>query len=204
MIERLIKQPYLAKKIAIIQNEFSQDMGIGTIFWLFLEAPLMTNAEGEVLDEFYELPNGCVWCTVKDDLVQTLELLVENKPELEHIFVETNGLADPANIIKIFWLDDGLMSNIELNYTMGIIDAKNFVKNLEDKEITEALKKQLVHADKILINKIDLVDEAQITNIKNKIKSFNPLVELTPTEYANADLDYLIQQPERLQNFKER
>lgn len=141
---------------------------------------------------------------MKDDLVQTLELLVENKPELEHIFVETNGLADPANIIKIFWLDDGLMSNIELNYTMGIIDAKNFVKNLEDKEITEALKKQLVHADKILINKIDLVDEAQITNIKNKIKSFNPLVELTPTEYANADLDYLIQQPERLQNFKER
>ena len=84
----------------------------------------MTTATGEVLDEFYEMPNGCVWWTVKDDLVSTLELLVENKPEIEHIFIETNGLADPANIIKIFWLDDGQMSNLELNYTMGIIDSK--------------------------------------------------------------------------------
>ena len=84
----------------------------------------MTTATGEVLDEFYEMPNGWVWWTVKDDLVSTLELLVENKPEIEHIFIETNGLADPANIIKIFWLDDGQMSNLELNYTMGIIDSK--------------------------------------------------------------------------------
>lgn len=52
MIERLIKQPSLKSKIAIIQNEFSQDMGI--------EAPLMTTADGDVLDEFYELPNGCI------------------------------------------------------------------------------------------------------------------------------------------------
>lgn len=164
----------------------------------------MTNAEGEVLDEFYEMPNGCVCCTVKDDLVSTLELLVENKPELQHIFIETNGLADPANIIKIFWLDDGLMSNLELNYTMGMIDAKNFMKNLEDPETSQALKKQLVHADKILINKVDLVDDKVIQQIEEEIKSFNPLVELRHTEYANADLEYLIEQPKKLKNFKER
>lgn len=65
MIERIIKLPELEKRIAIIQNEFSQDMGIGkfpspnnAIF--YLEAPLMTNSQGEVLDEFYEMPNGCI------------------------------------------------------------------------------------------------------------------------------------------------
>jgi G3E family GTPase len=130
--------------------------------------------------------------------------LIESKPEIEHIFIETNGLADPANIIKIFWLDDGLMSNIELNYTMGVIDAKNFKKNLSDMETSEALEKQLIHADKVLINKVDLVDSSVIESIELEIKSFNPLVEFRHTEYANADLDYLIEKPERLKNFKER
>ncbi|CAI2374125.1 unnamed protein product [Moneuplotes crassus] len=196
MIERIIKLPTLEKKIAIIQNEFSENMGI--------EAPLMTNAQGEVLDEFYEMPNGCICCSVKDDLVNTLELLIESKPEIEHIFIETNGLADPANIIKIFWLDDGLMSNLELNYTMGVIDAKNFAKNIEDSETCEALKKQLIHADKILINKVDLATTEEIENIISRINSFNPLVELKQTEYANADLDYLIETPEKIKNFTER
>jgi G3E family GTPase len=136
--------------------------------------------------------------------VSTLELLIETKPEIEHIFVETNGLADPANIIKIFWLDDDLMSNIELNYTMGVIDAKNFMKNINDSETSLALERQLIHADKILINKVDLVDSKGIESIEAEIKSFNPIVEIRHTEYANADLDYLIAKPERLNNFKER
>ena len=164
----------------------------------------MTTADGEVLDEFYEMPNGCVCCTVKDNLVTTLEQLVQNKPELEHIFIETNGLADPANIIKIFWLDDELMSNLELNYTMGVIDCKNFTKNIEDPETSEAIKKQLIHADKIIINKIDLVGEEEIKEVETRINSFNPLVEIKHTEYANADLDYLTATPEKIKNFKDR
>ena len=164
----------------------------------------MTNADGEVIDEFYELPNGWIWCKAKDDLVSTLELLVDSKPEIEHIIIETNGLADPANIIKIFWLDDGLMSNIELNFTMGIVDAKNFWHFFEAEDTSEALKKQLVFADKILINKIDLIELDKIQSIEDEIKSFNPLVEIKHTEYANAELEYLITPPKQVQNFKER
>jgi G3E family GTPase len=99
-----------------------------------------------------------------------LESLVENKPELEYIFIESNGLADPANIIKIFWLDDELISNLDLNYTMGIIDAKNFMKNLDNPETSEALKKQLVYADKILINKMDLVESDLVHESEGQIK----------------------------------
>ena len=164
----------------------------------------MTNANGDVIDEFYELPNGCIWWKAKDDLVSTLELLIDTKREIEHIIVETNGLADPSNIIKIFWLDDGLMSNIELNFTMGIVDAKNFWQFLQAEDTSEALKKQLVFADKILINKIDLVEYDKILSIEEEIRTFNPLAEIKHTEYANADLEYLITAPKQIQNFKER
>jgi len=94
------------------------------------------------------------------------------------------------------------MSNIELNYTMGIIDAKNFTKFYESIDTSEALKKQLVHADKILINKVDLVDIENLEKIESEVKSFNPLVEIRHTEYANADLEYLIEPPSKLQEFK--
>ena len=57
------------------------DMSSGLDTMVEGQVIMMTNANGDVLDEFYEMPNGCIWCTVKDDLVSTLELLVENKPE---------------------------------------------------------------------------------------------------------------------------
>ena len=96
------------------------------------------------------------------------------------------------------------MSNLELNYTMGVIDCKNFTKNIEDPETSEAIKKQLIHADKIIINKIDLVGEEEIKEVETRINSFNPLVEIKHTEYANADLDYLTATPEKIKNFKDR
>jgi G3E family GTPase len=139
-----------------------------------IEAPLMTDDKGEVLEDFYELPNGCICCTVKDDLVSTLELLIEKKKELEYIMVESNGLADPAEIIKIFWIDDALQSSISLNFTMGIVDAKNFDQNLKSEDTGEALRRQLVYSDKVMINKIDLVDEATIESIKTTIRDLNP------------------------------
>ena len=80
----------------------------------------------------------------------------------------------------------------------------NFVKNLENTETSQALKKQLIHADKILINKIDLATDQQISDIESEIRSFNPLAEISHAEYANADLDYLIKQPEKVGNFLER
>ena len=91
-----------------------------------IEAPLMTDEDGNVLEDFYELPNGCICCTVKDDLLITLEKLVEKWSDIELILIESNGLANPAEIIKVFWLDDALESNIKFNYTLCLIDAKNF------------------------------------------------------------------------------
>ena len=91
-----------------------------------IEAPLMTDENGNVLEDFYELPNGCICCTVKDDLINTLEKLVDKRKDIELILIESNGLANPAEIIKVFWLDDALECSVTFNFTLCLIDAKNF------------------------------------------------------------------------------
>ena len=82
-----------------------------------LESSLMKDSNGDDIDDFYEMPNGCICCAAKDDLIQTLDSLLENniksgKPKLEYILVETNGLADPCLVVQTFWLDDQLMSKV--------------------------------------------------------------------------------------------
>ena len=66
-----------------------------------LETSLMTDGDGNDIEDFYEMPNGCICCAAKDDLIQTLDSMIEKsqqagKPPLDYIFVETNGLADPC------------------------------------------------------------------------------------------------------------
>jgi G3E family GTPase len=93
LIERILKAPILDRKVAVIQNEFSSSMG--------LETSLMKDSSGNDIEDFYEMPNGCICCAAKDDLIQTLDSLLEKserlgKLKLEFILVETNGLADPC------------------------------------------------------------------------------------------------------------
>jgi G3E family GTPase len=70
LIESVLKAPELKKRVAVIQNEFSPQMG--------LESSLMKDADGNDIDDFYEMPNGCLCCAAKDDLIQTLDSLLEN------------------------------------------------------------------------------------------------------------------------------
>ena len=114
LIESIIKSPVLSKRIAVIQNEFSSDMG--------LETPLMKDSDGNDIQDFYEMPNGCICCASKylvfhsnnrNDLINTLDSLLEKKKNIDYILVETNGLSEPSALIKTFWLDDGLFSKVE-------------------------------------------------------------------------------------------
>ena len=78
------------------------------------------------------MANGCICCAAKDDLISTLDVLLENKKqEIEYILVETNGLADSSQLIKTFWLDEGMGSKVQLFQTIAIIDTINFRKDSE-------------------------------------------------------------------------
>lgn len=170
LIESILKTPELHKRVAVIQNEFSPQMG--------LESSLMKDSNGEEIEDFYEMPNGCLCCAAKDDLIQTLDSMIEKnqasgRMQLDYIIIETNGLADPCQLIQTFWLDDYLMSKVSFHSCICLIDCSNFWKSLqvEDKKDTadfpenELLVRQLIFADKILLNKCDISSPEQIADV---------------------------------------
>ena len=88
LVESILKSPLMHNKVAVIQNEFSADMGI--------ESSLMKDADGNEIEDFYEMPNGCICCSATTDIILVLDTLLNKKKDIEYILVETNGLADPS------------------------------------------------------------------------------------------------------------
>lgn len=107
------------KRIAVIENEFGEEIGVENLI-----AKGGGTSTGESFDEFYELGNGCICCTVKDDLVLTLERLMQKRHLFDYILIETTGLANPGPLASIFWLDDALQSKLYLDSIVTVVDVK--------------------------------------------------------------------------------
>ncbi|KRX05084.1 P-loop containing nucleoside triphosphate hydrolase [Pseudocohnilembus persalinus] len=165
-------------KVAIIQNEFADEMGI--------EAPLMQDSEGKPFDKFYELPNGCICCTVKDDLLTAVEYLITSENyKLDFVLVETNGLADPSQVIQNFWVDENSGVPAELKSIHTVVPVHRF-QELKQKDI---FIRQLIFADTILVNQIDREDEEKIQQVEKELKILNPLAKLKRSSYCQIDLN---------------
>ena len=172
-----------------------------------IENMLMKDADGEDIEDFYEMPNGCICCAAKDDLINTLDSLLEKKKDIEYIVVETNGLADASQLVQTFWLDEGVGSKVQLHQTIAMVDSVNFLKHADslviprDEDDTnvlpenELLARQLVHADKILLNKTDLLKnpEAEVAHITACIKHLNHHCLIKETQYAKVELEFLLE-----------
>lgn len=113
------------KRLAIILNEFGDSSAI--------EKSVTIQNQSEAVQEWLDLGNGCLCCTVKDNGVLAIEELVrKSKNKIDYILLETTGIADPAPIAKMFWIDDGLASNVYIDGVVTVVDAKNIVTCLED------------------------------------------------------------------------
>merc|ERR1711939_29658 len=119
------------KKIAVILNEFGDSIDI--------EKSLTVNKGGEKVEEWLEVGNGCICCSVKDSGVNAIESLMEKKGAFDYILLETTGLADPGNIAPLFWVDEGLGSTIYLDGIVTLVDAKNILKSLNE-PVEEAIQ----------------------------------------------------------------
>ena len=109
------------RKIAVIENEFGE---IGIDGGLVLEST----------EEIYEMTNGCVCCVgaVREDLVRIVRMLVERPDRLDHIIVETSGLADPYPVAQTFFLDDPIAKQVTLDAVVTMVDAKHIAAHLDD------------------------------------------------------------------------
>ena len=92
---------------------------------------MMKDADGNDIEDFYEMPNGCICCAAKDDLINTLDSLLEKQKNIEYILLETNGLADSSQLVQTFWLDEGVGSRVQLHQTIAVIDSINFLKYVD-------------------------------------------------------------------------
>ncbi|KAM3558686.1 hypothetical protein ARSEF4850_004482 [Beauveria asiatica] len=175
------------KKIAVIMNEFGDSLDI--------EKSLTVNKGDEKVEEWLEVGNGCICCSVKDTGVNAIESLMAKKGAFDYILLETTGLADPGNLAPLFWVDDGLGSTIYLDGIVTLVDAKNILKSLDDPSgkveghdhdghgpVMTTAHVQISHADVIVINKADLVIKEELQNVKDRIQSINGLAKIHVTE----------------------
>ena len=164
------------KRIAVIENEFGE---IG------VDHELVINAE----EEIFEMNNGCICCTVRGDLIRILGNLMKRRDKFDHILVETTGLADPGPVAQTFFVDDEIQSQLTLDGIVTLVDAKHIWQHID--EAAEA-KEQIAFADRIIINKTDLVDDRSLASLEARIHSMNAAASVHRTRDAVIDLDAVL------------
>src|SRR6195256_4362016 len=164
-LNRILSEPH-GKKYAVIVNEFGE---IG------IDNELVVNAD----EEGFEMKNGCICCTVRGDLVRIIDGLMRRKGKFDAIIVETTGLADPAPVAQTFFMDENVGRKTRLDAVVTVADAKWLLDRLKD---APEAKNQIAFADVIVLNKTDLVSEADLREVEARIRAINPYAKVHKTE----------------------
>ncbi len=161
LLNRILSEPH-GRKFAVIVNEFGE-VGI--------DNELVVGADEEV----FEMNNGCVCCTVRGDLIRIIDGLMRRKGKFDGIIVETTGLADPAPVAQTFFVDDNVGKKTKLDAVVTVADAKWLKERLRD---APEAKNQIAFADVILVNKTDLVADADLREVEARIRGINPYAKI--------------------------
>ncbi|KAL8976471.1 MAG: hypothetical protein Q9205_007524 [Flavoplaca limonia] len=163
-----------------------------------IEKSLTISQEGSQVEEWLELANGCLCCSIKDTGVAAIESLITRRGAFDYIMLETSGLADPGNLAPLFWVDDGLGSSIYLDGIVTLVDAKNILLSLDEPATPETVENehehegphlttahlQISHADVVIINKCDVVSHEQLERVRKRVKAINGLAKMHETRFG--------------------
>ena len=170
-------------KFAVIENEFG-DIGID-------ENIIVENSEESII----EVMNGCICCTVRGDLTELLDDMYDRIKDFDGVLIETTGLADPAPVAQTFFVDERVTNRYKLDGIITVVDAKHIIPRIEEEkpeDVENEAVEQLAFADRILLNKIDLVSDTEIQEVERKIKSINVSAPIFRTENSLIDPKELI------------
>ena len=170
-------------KFAVIENEFG-DVGID-------ENILVESSEESII----EVMNGCICCTVRGDLTDLLKRMHERIKDFDGVLIETTGLADPAPVAQTFFVDDEIVSKYKLDGIITVADAKHITQHLDEEKpegVENESVEQIAFADRIMLNKIDLVSEKELEEVETKIKSINRFAPMYHTQNSIIDPANLI------------
>jgi G3E family GTPase len=162
LLKRVLSEAH-GQKIAVIENEFGEE-----------------NIDNEILvadtnEQVIQMNNGCICCTIREDLRATLADLAAKKRDgtldFERVVIETTGLADPGPVAQTFFMDDEIAESYLLDSILTLVDAKHAESQLDTRQ--EA-RRQVGFADQIFISKSDLVDAAAVDELAHRLKHMNP------------------------------
>jgi len=176
-----------SKKIAVILNEFGTESAD--------EKSMSVGSGGELYSEWLELRNGCLCCSVKDNGVKAIENLMEKRGKFDYILLETTGLADPAPVAGMFWLDEELGADVYLDGVVTVVDSKHCMEQMKEEREGGALNewlRQVGVADMIVVNKTDLVGVEQLEQVLGAVKSINSASQLVTAVNSRVELDMLL------------
>mmetsp|Transcript_112957 Transcript_112957/g.224888 ORF Transcript_112957/g.224888 Transcript_112957/m.224888 type:complete len:512 (-) Transcript_112957:107-1642(-) len=165
------------KKIAVIENEFGE---------VSIDDELLQQNKLALAEKIIVMDNGCVCCTIRDDLNEGLQQILDMtyKGHAIHLIcVETTGMADPVPIVKTFMSSEKLRKELRLDGILTVADARNLPGRLDDPveggKVNEAYQ-QIAFADKIILNKLDLIKPLDAIAIKDRIRSINKFAKILP------------------------
>ncbi|MCW5610008.1 MAG: GTP-binding protein [Rubrivivax sp.] len=176
LLKRVLSEAH-GQKIAVIENEFGEE-----------------NIDNEILvadtqEQIIQMSNGCVCCTIREDLRTTLADLAAKKRkgelDFERVVIETTGLADPGPVAQTFFMDDEIAESYLLDSILTLVDAKHAGSQLDQRQ--EA-RRQVGFADQIFISKTDLVAKDEVDALVHRLKHMNPRAPQRPVHFGEVPI----------------
>jgi G3E family GTPase len=176
LLNRILTEQH-GERIAVIENEFGE-----------------TGVDNEILvqdreETIVEMNNGCLCCTVRGDLVRILGELHAKRRQgalaFDRVVIETTGLANPGPVAQTFFMDEGIHGEYLLDAVITVVDAKHGQKQLDEHDEARA---QVGFADRILISKTDLVEEAELADLMDRLRDMNPRAPQKKVHFGEADI----------------
>jgi G3E family GTPase len=174
LLNYILKQQH-DYKFAVIVNEVGK---IG------IDGMLVENQKEEVV----EMSNGCLCCTIRQDLVKGVQNLLK-KGGFDYLLIETTGIADPGPVAQTFLNIPQLQQLVRLDSIITVVDAEQIEKQMKE---TETARDQVTMADFVLLNKTDLVDEARLQKLESLVAELNPHAQTFRTSQSQANLKELL------------
>ncbi len=176
LLKRLLSEAH-GQKIAVIENEFGEE-NIDTDI-------LVTDSKEQIV----QMSNGCICCTIREDLRETLQLLAAKKRkgllDFDRIVIETTGLADPGPVAQTFFMDEEIAETYLIDSIITLVDAKHAAQQLNDRQ--EA-RRQVGFADQIFLSKTDLVSQEETDALIHRLKHMNPRAPIKAVHFGEVPI----------------
>lgn len=180
LLKRVLSEAH-GQKIAVIENEFGEE-NVDTEI-------LVSDSEEQII----QMSNGCICCTIREDLRTTLSTLAAKKHagvlDFDRVIIETTGLADPGPVAQTFFMDDEVVEYYLLDAIVTLVDAKHAAQQLDDRQ--EA-RRQVGFADQIFVSKADLVDAEALGALRHRLTRMNPRAPIEIAHFGNVPLSKVL------------